>query len=211
VRALYSIARVLARIRVKPGTVTFAGLLLSLLAPVFAALHHFWPVAAAAAVLLSAVADGLDGALAVVTDKVSRLGYVYDALADRIGELAWLVALFLLGVPAWLVVTCGALTWLHEYVHARAIGAGVRRIDVLTLGERPMRVGLASLALLLAGLAGSARGNLAAGAATGFVAVWTLLGAVGLAQVVGAVHHTLTTQQVRVTPPPEPVREEWPL
>lgn len=211
VRGLYSIARVLARARVKPGTVTGAGVVLSLLAPAFAALQGYWPLAAAAAVLLAAVADGLDGAVAVVTDRVTRLGYVYDSVADRIGEAAWLVALFLLGVPGWLVAACGALAWLHEFTRARAVGAGARHLAVVTLAERPMRIALAALGLFFAGLAGTARGNLAAGAATGFVAVWTLLGAVGLAQVLGAVNHTLTTQPVRVTPPPEPVREEWPM
>ena len=40
-------------------------------------------------------------AIAVVGNRVTRLGYVYDAAADRISEAAWLVAFWLIGVPGW--------------------------------------------------------------------------------------------------------------
>ena len=72
-----------------------------------------------------------DGAVAVVTDRTTRLGYVYDSVADRLGEAAWLLGL-LAGRRArgcW-SRPAGALSWLHEYVRARAAvrrDAGDRR------------------------------------------------------------------------------------
>ena len=54
--------------------------------------------------LLAAVADSVDGAVAVVTGRTTRLGYVYDSVADRLGEVAWLLAFWLVGAPGGLVV-----------------------------------------------------------------------------------------------------------
>jgi hypothetical protein len=53
-------------------------------------------------VLLSAVADTVDGAVAVIAGRATRLGQVDDSLADRLGEACWLVALWLVGAPGWL-------------------------------------------------------------------------------------------------------------
>jgi phosphatidylglycerophosphate synthase len=88
-------------------------------------------------VLLAAFADGLDGAVAVVTGTASRLGFVYDSVADRIGEVAWLAAFWLAGAPGWLVVGTGAVSWLHEYVRARAAAAGMADIGAVTVGSDP--------------------------------------------------------------------------
>jgi phosphatidylglycerophosphate synthase len=199
----YGIARLLAALRVGPNAVTVAGLALSVGVPV-AALHgRAWLLLAAALVLLSAVADTVDGSLAVVSAAVSRLGQVYDAVADRLAEVCWLVALWAVGAPAWLAVTCGGLTWLHEYVRARAAAAGMAHIGKVTVGERPTRVLLVLLGLGLAGAAG-ALGNdglakalelggaeLAAGTATVTVASWSVLAVLGLAQLAAAVRRAL--------------------
>ena len=74
------------------------------------------PVVGALLVLLSAVAETIDCAVAVITGRASRIGQVYDALADRISEACWLVGLAAryaggpgrsLRRPARLQSTCG--------------------------------------------------------------------------------------------------------
>ncbi|HKT04520.1 MAG TPA: CDP-alcohol phosphatidyltransferase family protein, partial [Rugosimonospora sp.] len=116
VRFAYHAGKVLARLRVPPVAVTGGALLLGILTPLLAVRHGAWPALAAVLVVAAAAADGLDGAVALLSGRTSPLGYVYDALADRLVELCWLLALWLVGVPGWVVASCLAVSWLHEYV-----------------------------------------------------------------------------------------------
>jgi len=164
VRLAYAIGSWLGRHRVGPMAVTTFGLLVCAAVPAVVLLGRpgvplgspgvplgspAVPLAAAL-VLLAALADGLDGAVAVITGRTSRLGYVYDSVADRLGELAWLVAFWLAGAPGWLVVAAGAASWLQEYARARATAAGMSEIGVVTVAERPTRVLVAVFGLLAA-------------------------------------------------------------
>ncbi|MEO3775652.1 CDP-alcohol phosphatidyltransferase family protein [Micromonospora sp. B11E3] len=190
-RFAYHVGYVLGRLRVTPTAVTVAGVLLCLCVPLFAVRPGNGPVIAALFVLVAAVADSVDGALAVATNRTTRLGYVYDSLADRLGEAAWLVAFWLVGAPGALVAAAGGLSWLHEYVRARAVSAGMREIGAVTVGERPTRVCVALVGLLLAGLTGLIAPDLAAGTITMATAVWVLLAGFGLGQLLSAVRRAL--------------------
>jgi phosphatidylglycerophosphate synthase len=195
-RVAYRIARVLAGLRLRPSAVTFAGVVLAAAVPAVVRWGPAGGLAAAGLVLLGAFADTTDGALALVSGRESRLGRVYDSVADRLSEAAWLLGLLLLGAPGWLAAGCLAVTWLHEYVRARATVAGMAEIGAVTVGERPTRVLLALFGLAFAGAAGLAAPDpeapdLAAGTATVAVAAWTALGTVGLAQLAVAVRRTL--------------------
>jgi CDP-diacylglycerol--glycerol-3-phosphate 3-phosphatidyltransferase len=141
-RLAYAGGRLLGRVGVGPTAVTAAGLVICLVVPLVAAQGPAGLLVGAALVLLAGVADGLDGAVAVVTKRVSRLGYVYDSLADRLGEAAWLAAFWLVGVPGPLVVAGGAASWLHEYLRARAAGAGMPGVGVVTVAERSVPRGV---------------------------------------------------------------------
>ena len=169
----------LAGKRVAPAAVTTAGLLLCLTVPAAALAGRWGLLLAAVLVLLAAFADGLDGAVAVISGRASRLGYVYDSVADRLGELAWLVAFWLAGAPGWLVAAAGAASWLQEYARARAAAAGMDEIGVVTVAERPTRV-LITVAGLLAGFVGT---RLLAVAA----AIWLGLALIGLVQLAAAI------------------------
>jgi phosphatidylglycerophosphate synthase len=189
--AAYRIARALAALRLRPSAVTFAGVLLAAAVPAVVRWGPAGGLVAAGLVLLGALADTADGALALVSGRESRLGRVYDSVADRLSEAAWLLGLHLLGAPGWLAAGCLAVTWLHEYVRARATVAGMSEIGAVTVGERPTRVLLALFGLACAGAAGLAAPDLAAGTATVATAGWIALGAVGLLQLSAAVFRAL--------------------
>lgn len=190
-RTAYEVGAVLARAGIPPAAVTLAGLVASVSVPVLAGQSASRLALAALFVVLSALADSVDGAVAVVSGRTSRLGYVYDSVADRVGEACWLAAFWVVGAPAPLVVVLGAACWLHEYVRARATAAGMTEIGVVTVGERPTRVGAAAGGLLLAGAAGTVQQDLPAGTITVVAALWLTLAAFGLAQLLTAVHRTL--------------------
>jgi CDP-diacylglycerol--glycerol-3-phosphate 3-phosphatidyltransferase len=185
----YSIARPMASAGIGPSAVTSAGVLVAVAVPAVALLGPWWGPVGALLVLLGAVADSVDGALAVVAGRETRLGQVYDSAADRVTEAAWLVALFLLGAPGWLVSGCLAVTWLHEYVRARATVAGMSDIGAVTIGERPTRVLVAVFGLLAVGAAEVV--DLGGTAATVTAVVWAVPGVVGLLQLTVAVRRAL--------------------
>ncbi|WP_433797462.1 CDP-alcohol phosphatidyltransferase family protein [Actinoplanes sp. CA-252034] len=188
----YRIGSLLGRNRIRPLTVTLTGLLICLAVPVVIGLAGPAGLAAGALlVLLAAVADGLDGAVAVVTGRVTRAGHVYDSVADRLGEAAWLTAFWLAGAPAWLAVAAGASSWLHEYLRARAATAGMKEIGAVTVGERPTRVSVGVTGLVLAPLAALAEPAWTAPVLTVTVAIWLLLQVLGLFQLTVAVHRAL--------------------
>ncbi|MCW2638462.1 MAG: CDP-alcohol phosphatidyltransferase [Dactylosporangium sp.] len=183
-RLAYVLGRAAARAGATPTVVTGIGLILSVGVPVVARL----PFLAAVLVLLSAVADTIDGAVAVLTGRASRSGQVYDGLADRVSEACWLVALWFLGPPGWLLLGCGGLSWLHEYVRARAAAAGMSEIGVVTVAERPTRIILVVASLVVAGFL--PQGPRAA-AVTVLVGIWAVLAVVGFGQLIVAVHAKL--------------------
>jgi phosphatidylglycerophosphate synthase len=183
VRIAYGIGSWLARHGVGPMSVTTMGLLVCWTVPAAVLLGRWGAFLAAVLVLVAALADGLDGAVAVITGRTTRLGYVYDSVADRLGELAWLVAFFLAGAPGWLVVAAGAVSWLQEYARARATAAGMSEIGVVTVAERPTRVLVAIFGLLAA----AAWPPLIIAAA----AVWTALSLVAGVQLAVAIRRAL--------------------
>jgi CDP-diacylglycerol--glycerol-3-phosphate 3-phosphatidyltransferase len=187
IRIAYAVGRGLAALRLSPDTITVIGLVLSAAVPVVVLLGRWWLFVAAALVLASAVADSADGAVAVLTSRTTRLGAFTDAMADRLSEAAWLLALWLAGVPGILVAVCLALCYLHEYARARAAAAGMVGVGVVSVAERPVRVILTVVALVLGGAAAPVSARLAAGVMTIVVAVWVLLGLLGGARLLTAI------------------------
>ena len=186
VRIVYRAGSWLGDRRVAPSAVTTAGLVLCWCVPLAAgSLGRAGAALGAVLVLLAALADGLDGAVAVVSGRASRFGYVYDSVADRLGEAAWLLAFWLAGAPAWLVVAAGGVSWLQEYARARATAAGMSEIGVVTVSERPTRVLVAIFGLLAAAVVPIA--------ITVAAAVWLGLAVVGLGQLGVAIRRELAS------------------
>jgi CDP-diacylglycerol--glycerol-3-phosphate 3-phosphatidyltransferase len=186
----YRVARPLAARGAGPDAVTALGLLVALaaVAPAALAPGTRWLVAAAVLVALSGMLDNLDGAVALLTGRATRRGFVLDSVCDRVADAAYVGALFLAGAPGWLAVTGGAIAWLHEYVRARAAVAGMPDVGVVTVSERPTRVIVTVMFLLGAGLHPSA----AAAWATAGAAAWATVGAVGAGQLAVTVARRLT-------------------
>ncbi len=203
----HTVARPLVRAGVGPWPVTAAGVVLAGSACWPASAGSRWPLLAALLVAASGVLDNLDGAVAVLSGRTSRWGFVLDSSCDRLADAAYCLALLLAGAPAWAAVAGGALAWLHEYVRARAAVAGMPEVGVVTVSERPTRVIVTATFLLGAGLYPSAA-HLWAGAGA---AAWTVLGAVALVQLLLVVHRRLMAAD-RATPdaagPERPARDQ---
>jgi phosphatidylglycerophosphate synthase len=192
IRLAYRGGILLGRLRVGPGAVTAFGLVLCLAVPFVALLGVPGLLLGALLVLLAGFADALDGAVAVVTGRTSRLGFVYDSVADRLGELAWLAAFWVAGVPGWLAAAGAAVSWLHEYVRARAAAGGMDGLGIVTVGERPTRVSVAISGLLVGGLAGLLYPGWETTVVRVAAVVWLVLGGLGLVQLGRAVRRELS-------------------
>ena len=170
-RLPYALAAPLARAGADPDLLTLAALWLAVAAGFAATLGAAWAAAAGALTLLAGLGDSVDGAVAVLAGRASRFGFVWDALADRLADLAIVAGPVLLvagegGAAARLAVAAGAaaalLGLLLELTRARAQLAGVAAARFLvTPGERPTRVLLLGLAGLAVGAAQPFGGGLA--------------------------------------------------
>lgn len=185
---VYPLARRLAgplrRRGLGPDAVTYLGLLVALTVPALTAAGGRWVLLAAVAAAGSGLLDSLDGAVALLTGRCSSWGKVLDSVCDRVSDTAYLLALWFLGAPGQLVLAAWFLSWMLEYVRARAGAAGMAEIGVISVGERPTRVVTTVMFLLSAGLfVGVAEGWAFIGSG-----VWVVTAAIGLSQVWDAAH-----------------------
>ncbi|WP_243407792.1 CDP-alcohol phosphatidyltransferase family protein, partial [Frankia canadensis] len=150
---VHRLASPLAALRVPPSAVTAAGVVVTGLAVPTAAAGGRWPLLGVAALVVGGVADSVDGAVAVLTDRAGPRGFVLDSVADRCGDMLCLTALWCLGASGGLLVAAGCALWLLEYTRARAGNAGFGEIGVVTVGERPTRLIATGFGLAGAGLA----------------------------------------------------------
>jgi CDP-diacylglycerol--glycerol-3-phosphate 3-phosphatidyltransferase len=167
-RLMWRLARPLTALRIPPVAVTAAGVALAAAAAVVVASH---PWLGGAAVVLAAVCDGLDGAVAVVADRATAWGAIADAIADRLSDVAFAAVLWRCGAPAWLAALCGVL----------AVGVDGarrwRRVPArITVGERPTWTICAALAC------GSAAVTTTSWPVLVCAAVWVAAGATALVQ-----------------------------
>jgi phosphatidylglycerophosphate synthase len=133
-RISYLVARILAFLRFTPNTVTTIGLFASI------GIYFTWYTSQLIAlVIFTLICDGVDGSLAIYRDKASKLGELYDAIADRIVEAMWLVGASFVGVPVRWAIAIWVLASTQEYARARLASLGYSEIGVITPAERPIR------------------------------------------------------------------------
>jgi phosphatidylglycerophosphate synthase len=177
-RLNHAIGQPLARIGVRPDVITLAGLGLAGLVLPMAAAGGRWLLLAVATIVLAALMDSLDGAVAVISGRISRRGAVLDGACDRLADLCFIAALGLAGAPLGWCLAGGVVAMLHEQVRAGARVAGMHDVGVVTVSERPTRVILTAAFLLGAGLYPSS----AADWATAGASAWTVIGIAGFVQ-----------------------------
>jgi phosphatidylglycerophosphate synthase len=188
---VYLCARPLASRHAPPDVVTVLGLLVAGGAAALGRAGGGWLYLAALLVVLSGLLDGLDGAVAVLTDRASAFGYVLDSLVDRCSDLLYLVTLWWVGAPPAVCVWGGALTLLQEYLRAKAAAGGMTEIAVVTVWERPTRVVVTAAFLLGAAIYRTHSSGAAGSWATYGAWAWVGLGVVGFVQLAVVVRRRL--------------------
>jgi CDP-diacylglycerol--glycerol-3-phosphate 3-phosphatidyltransferase len=187
-RIMVALTRPLITLGMSANQVTVAGLLVGLSALIPAYYEGCWIIAAAVLIGISGIFDGLDGAVAIIRGKITKWGSVLDSCCDRLADTGYVLTLWLIGAPGWLTFGAMTVTWLQEYLRARAAVSGMPEIGVITIAERPTRVLIAAMFALGAGIFASASGQWA----TAGAAAWTITGTVGVAQLSLTVHRALT-------------------
>jgi phosphatidylglycerophosphate synthase len=143
----FAVVKPLAKLKVTPNLLTFAGLVSAIALWQFA---DSW--IAAIFLVLSLFFDGIDGSLAIVSRATSKFGAFTDSFIDRLSEIFWALALYKLGAPAALVFFALLATYIQEYLRARAGGLGYEEVGIVTICERPVRASLIFIAIVANGL-----------------------------------------------------------
>jgi len=139
----YAIVKPLSKARVTPNILTLLGLFFGLL--LYASAETFW---APALLVLSLICDGIDGSLAIVTNKYTKWGTVLDSTVDRLTEIFWVLALYKIGADLKLLIVVLLAASVQEYIRARAAGLGVSEVGIITFAERPVRASFVFIVLI---------------------------------------------------------------
>jgi CDP-diacylglycerol--glycerol-3-phosphate 3-phosphatidyltransferase len=141
---------VLAKGRIKPNTLTWCALAISLIAAATIATNHV--IIGGFLVLLSGLFDILDGALARLTNQSTRFGALLDSTFDRISDAAILLGILVLYMQSGstfeilLVFLALIVSLLTSYVRARAEGLGINcPVGLFTRTERVIILALGLL------------------------------------------------------------------
>jgi len=145
-RPLAFVARPLVRAGVHPDTITYASLLLAVIAWLTLLIFHT-PVVYGLLVFVTGVLDGLDGAVARGGGSASKSGALTDSVVDKAAEVVLLVAIgtayptdMIFGLPVNLWVALCTSGWLlTSYTRSRAESLGVTDLDI-GLGGRSERL-----------------------------------------------------------------------
>jgi CDP-diacylglycerol--glycerol-3-phosphate 3-phosphatidyltransferase len=145
------IVRLLSRTPLTPNTVTWLGFCLTIIAGALIVTGHL--LAAGVVVLVAGFFDMLDGALARVTERITRFGAILDSTLDRLSEAVLLLSLLAVFVreqqfASSLLVGITLLgSLMVSYIRARMEGLGIEcKAGLFT---RPERVIILALGLLL--------------------------------------------------------------
>lgn len=170
-RLMWALARPFAAAQVSPDVVTVAGGVLAVAAA------RARPGRATSLLIGAALADGLDGAVAVLRDTTSAHGERLDHATDRVGDAAAALVLGRAGAPALLVAPALGVAVLQEAWRGWRVGIQ-RPSPVLTVHERPTRI-------LCAAIGDTGRAVTGRRWPAVFAAVvWDVCAVIGVAQIV---------------------------
>lgn len=136
-----SIASTAVKLKLTPGFICLLGLIFASASGLILYLYGlrlcFY---ASLLILLSGFMDALDGAVARLTNKVSRFGAFLDSTADRVSESVMLGGIILGGLCDTLIGFIALVaSFLTSYMRARAESIGINLAGV-GIGERAERI-----------------------------------------------------------------------
>jgi len=120
----------------EPNILTLIGLLLSITVPIF--VYYSLLTISLILVVLSALFDYLDGAVAKALNKRSSFGAFLDSFSDRVSDFCYSIALWLAGINALYIMIYITTSYLISYIRARAEALGIRLegVGIMERGER---------------------------------------------------------------------------
>jgi len=133
----YFLVKPFVLLRISPHVVTLLGPLSAA-----SALYVESNALKALLILISLIVDGFDGAVAVILEKASAIGGVWDGIVDRVTELLWIGALYYAGISPALLLAIWVVVATQEYGRAKLnhlLGAKTGVLGVVTICERPVR------------------------------------------------------------------------
>jgi len=144
------VVKLLAKTPVTPNSITWCGFLLSVGAAVLVVTGHLF--AAGWVVLVAGFLDMLDGALARLTNQVTRFGGVLDSTLDRLAEAAVLLSILVLYARGQLVAQSLLVgialvsSVMVSYLRARIEALGIEcKVGLFTRTERVIVLALGLL------------------------------------------------------------------
>lgn len=144
-------AKLFVKIGLQPWMISLIGLLLIITASLWIAQSPTKTgiLISVLLYLLGNAMDALDGAVARITDKVSRWGGYIDSMLDRIEEIIFILSISYAGILTWdLSYIYIATAILISYSRARGEGAGAD-LSGVGLMERAERIIAIALILII--------------------------------------------------------------
>jgi len=143
-------AKILIKVGLTPWMVSTIGLMIVLLASYILIINtHQSLITSLILYLIGNGMDALDGAVARLTEKVSKWGGYMDSMIDRIGEAAYILAIAHIGMISWEIAYIYIVSaLLISYSRARGEKEGVE-MSGIGLMERAERVIGLALAILI--------------------------------------------------------------
>lgn len=135
---VYFLAMFFIKLKLKPNHVTIIGGVVGISAAALTA-NEFWLLAGFVAIF-SSFLDGVDGAIAELTEAKSKFGGVLDAVVDRIVEISWFMAFIAVGGNVIAAICATLLILIMEYLRTKANSLGIVGAGSITIAERPTRV-----------------------------------------------------------------------
>lgn len=180
----HACARPLVRLGLTPNTVTALGVIATAVGLCLTILGEWWPLLAAVVIVVAALLDGIDGAIAAQTGTASRWGRINDAVADRFSDVMLVGIVVVVGAPPWIGATLAVLTLILEITRATAQAVGMKGPGTVTVWERPSRVILAVVAAASASWwwGADVDSDVAAALATAIAAIGVALALIGTIQ-----------------------------
>ncbi|MCX8185768.1 MAG: CDP-alcohol phosphatidyltransferase family protein [Sulfolobales archaeon] len=146
------VGKALGRLGVSPDLLTALGLAAALATIPSGAFRLYWLIPTL--MVVSAVLDWMDGAVARATSKASALGAFMDSFCDRVSDASYLIAFNFLGINTYLILAAIPTSFLVSYIRCRAESLGVRLegIGLFERGERVLMTVLIGLVTLTVGV-----------------------------------------------------------